>query len=113
MHSAAWSKTNLKSRLQRWLADEQPTCQVSRRDAIIRIVVLDGKETRQLDSVLCLSNTAMLSHEGSFAGNALAGSSSVKKNGSLTNKARKAILKAMDSDDDSSQDDAPRMMPWC
>jgi ribosome-binding protein aMBF1 (putative translation factor) len=61
-------------------------------------VVVDGKETQQLDSVLCLVNTAMLSHEGSFAGN-LGSGSSVKKNGSLTNKARKAILKAMDDDD--------------
>jgi ribosome-binding protein aMBF1 (putative translation factor) len=59
-------------------------------------ILVDGKETQQLDSVLCLVNTAMLSHEGSFAGNL--GGSSVKKNGSLTNKARKAILKAMDDD---------------
>lgn len=59
-------------------------------------ILVDGKETQQLDSVLCLVNTAMLSHEGSFAGSTAG--SSVKKNGSLTNKARKAVLKAMDDD---------------
>jgi hypothetical protein len=70
---------------------------------------VDGKETQQLDSVLCLVNTAMLSHEGSFAGN-LGSGSSVKKNGSLTNKARKAILKAMDDDD---SDDAKVLELFC
>jgi hypothetical protein len=67
-------------------------------------VVVDGKETQQLDSLLGLVNTAMLSHEGSFAGKVLAGSS-VKRNGRLSNKARKAILKAMDDDDDDDDDD--------
>jgi hypothetical protein len=60
-------------------------------------VLVDGKETTQLDSVLCLVNTAMLSHVGSYAGKTAA--SSVKKNGSLTNKCKKALLKALLEDD--------------
>jgi hypothetical protein len=38
-------------------------------------------------------NTAMLSHEGAFAGTQT--SSTMNKNGSLTKKARKAVLKAL------------------
>ncbi|KAG7343293.1 NPL4 family protein [Nitzschia inconspicua] len=61
-------------------------------------VLVDGRETTQLESVLCLVNTAMLSHEGNFAGKT--SSSTVKKsNGSLTIKVQKALLKALDSDD--------------
>ena len=56
-------------------------------------IVVDGKETTQLDSVLCLVNTAMLSHEGWFAGKA----ATQKKTGGLTKKARKAISKALGS----------------
>ena len=56
-------------------------------------VLVDGKETSELDSVLCLVNTALLSHEGLYAG-----SGSTKK-GRLTSKARKALLRALDSDD--------------
>lgn len=59
-------------------------------------VMVDGKETKELDSVLCLVNTAMLSQVGSFSGKTA--TSSVKKNGSLTNKAKKALLKAFDDD---------------
>eukprot|EP00980_Cylindrotheca_fusiformis_P014735 scaffold4009_cov124-Cylindrotheca_fusiformis.AAC.15 len=59
-------------------------------------VMVDGKETNDLDSVLCLVNTAMLSHFGSFSGNTAI--ISVKKNGRLTNKAKKVLLKALDSD---------------
>jgi hypothetical protein len=72
-------------------------------------VIVDGKETQQLDSTLCLVNTAMLSHEGSFSGNLKAGSA-VKKNGSLANKARKNILKAMEDD---SQDDGLILKALC
>jgi NPL4 family len=61
-------------------------------------VLVDGREMTQLESVLCLINTAMLSHEGSFAGNTA--TSPVKKsNGSLTNKAKKTLLAALNSDD--------------
>lgn len=59
-------------------------------------VLVDGSETTELDCVLCLINTAMLPHKGSFAGT-LKGNA-VKKNGTLTTKARKAILKAMNND---------------
>jgi hypothetical protein len=58
-------------------------------------IIVDGKETTQLDAVLCLVNTAMLSHEGSFAGKTV---NSVKKNGSLTGKTRKALLAALEKD---------------
>jgi hypothetical protein len=59
-------------------------------------VLVDGKETKELDSVLCLVNTAMLSYVGSFSGKT--STSSVKKNGNLTNKAKKALIKAFDDD---------------
>jgi hypothetical protein len=57
-------------------------------------ILVDGKEIKQLDSVLCLVNTAMLSHEGDFAGTQT--SSTMNKNGSLTKKARKSVLKALE-----------------
>ena len=57
-------------------------------------VLVDGRETKELDSVLCLVNTAMLSHAGAYSGTI----ASVKKNGSLTNKARKALIAALDDD---------------
>ena len=60
-------------------------------------VLVDGKETKELDSVLCLVNTAMLSHVGSYAGPT---ANSVKKSGGVTNKAKKAILAALDANDD-------------
>ena len=60
-------------------------------------VLINGKETKLLDSVLCLVNTAMLSHEGSFAGPSA--TSSVKKNGSsLTNDAKKKLLGCLNDD---------------
>ena len=59
-------------------------------------VLVDGRETRELDSVLCLVNTALLSHEGLYAG-ASSSSSTKKKTGTLTSKARKAILKGLNN----------------
>jgi hypothetical protein len=59
-------------------------------------IFINGKETKTLDSVLCLVNTAMLSHEGGYAGSSAA--SSVKKNGSLTNKTKKTLLDLLDDD---------------
>jgi len=59
-------------------------------------IIVDGKETTQLDSVLCLVNTAMLSQIGSFAGKAT--NSVNKKNGTLTTKTKKALLAALDKD---------------
>ena len=59
-------------------------------------IIVDGKETKKLDSVLCLVNTAMLAHTGSYSGTSAA--SSVKKNGGLLNKSKKALLKVMDDD---------------
>jgi hypothetical protein len=61
-------------------------------------ILVDGQETKTLDSVLCLVNTALLSHEGSFAS-----SQTLRKNGSsLTKKSKKALLKALNNDDQSS-----------
>jgi hypothetical protein len=62
-------------------------------------VLVDGRETTELDSVLCLINTALLSHDGSFSGSSAA--SSVKKsNGTLTNKAKKDLLAVIEKGDD-------------
>lgn len=58
-------------------------------------VLVDGKEVKKLDSVLCLVNTGLLPHVGSYCKSA---TSSVKKNGSLTNKTKKALLAAVDND---------------
>ncbi|VEU35913.1 unnamed protein product [Pseudo-nitzschia multistriata] len=63
-------------------------------------VLVDGRETKLLDSVLCLVNTALLSHVGSYSGHVTGSSVSVKKiNGSLTNKTKKLLLKALESSD--------------
>lgn len=61
-------------------------------------IIVDGKESHQLDSVLCLVNTAMLSFEGALAGKT---TNSVKKNRTLTAKTRKTILKAIDKEDEA------------
>jgi len=61
-------------------------------------VLVDGKETKELDSVLCLINTAMLSHKGSYAGPA---TNSIKKSGGITNKVKKALLTSLDQNDDA------------
>ena len=58
-------------------------------------IIVDGQETRQLDAVLCLVNTAMLSHEGSFAGS----TATMRKTGGLTKKARKSIAKTLKDDE--------------
>lgn len=64
-------------------------------------ILVDGKETTTLDSVLCLVNTAMLSHQGLYSGKTAA--SAVKRsNGRLTTKTRKSILKALLQAQDSS-----------
>ena len=62
-------------------------------------VLVDGQETKLLDSVLCLVNTAVLSHVGSYSGSATSGSATKKSNGALTNKTKKLLLKALDSPD--------------
>jgi len=63
-------------------------------------ILVDGKETHELDSVLCLVNTALLSHEGLYSA---ATATTKKKTGNLTAKARKSIVKALEK---SSDDDA-------
>jgi hypothetical protein len=59
-------------------------------------ILINAKESKTLDSVLCLVNTAMLSHEGSYAGGSA--TSSIKKNGSLTNEAKKRLLECLTDD---------------
>lgn len=71
-------------------------------------VIVDGKETQQLDSVLCLVNTALLSHTGMYAGGGGTQGSTKKKNGALTSKTRKAIVKALK--DDGSDDGTGRLL---
>jgi len=59
-------------------------------------ILVDGQETKVLDSVLCLVNTGVLSHVGSYSGRS--GNNAVKKtNGSLTNKTKKILAKALES----------------
>ena len=60
-------------------------------------VVVNGAETSDFDSVLCLVNTAMLSHDGSFA----CKQGTVKKNGSLTAKARKRLQSLLNTASDT------------
>ena len=61
-------------------------------------VLIDNKETKDLDSVLCLVNTAMLSHEGRMSGTV--GANSTKKSGGLTTKTKKTITSNIDSNND-------------
>jgi hypothetical protein len=75
-------------------------------------VIVDGKETRQLDSVLCLVNTALLSHTGLYAGGGGNGgvhqpASTKKRNGAITSKTRKAIVKALN---DTDNEDTSKLM---
>lgn len=60
-------------------------------------VIVDGKETTNLDSVLCLVNTALLSHEGSYTHP----KSTTKKNGTLSNKTVKRLVTSLKSSNDS------------
>jgi hypothetical protein len=63
-------------------------------------ISVDNKETKELDSVLCLINTAMLSHEGRLSGKA--GVNSVKKEGGLTAKKKKVILDKIEDGNDGN-----------
>jgi hypothetical protein len=63
-------------------------------------VLVDGQETNNLDTVLCLVNTALLSHEGLFSGSA---NNSVTKTGHMVTKTtRKAIKKAIETSNDAA-----------
>lgn len=61
-------------------------------------VVVSGEETKRLDSVLLLVNTAMLSHVGLYSGgaNAPIGGNVKRGSGALLVKTRKRILAAME-----------------
>lgn len=62
-------------------------------------VVVQGQEVRDFDSVLCLVNTALLSHTGWYGASAAAVSA---KTGLLTKKARKALRQALATRDNST-----------
>mmetsp|Transcript_25119 Transcript_25119/g.38568 ORF Transcript_25119/g.38568 Transcript_25119/m.38568 type:complete len:136 (+) Transcript_25119:40-447(+) len=66
-------------------------------------VVVSGEETKRLDSVLLLVNTAMLSHVGLYSGgtNAPIGGNVKKTSGALLGKTRKRILAALEKKDGS------------
>jgi hypothetical protein len=66
-------------------------------------IIVDGKETNQLDSVLCLVNIALLSHKGMFTGRSIYDSTKIRGNGKFSNKIRKAILRAINDDDNPSK----------
>ena len=53
-------------------------------------VIVDGKETREVDCVLCLVNTAMLSHSGS-----LSKTNNISNSGKLTSKVKKQITDSL------------------
>lgn len=74
-----------------------------------RAVLVDGRETRELDSVLCLVNTALLSHVGTFAGGGNGGTASAaaaaagpikRGTGRLTKRAKASLLAALMGTDD-------------
>lgn len=62
-------------------------------------VLVDGKETKTVDSVLCLVNTALLSHVGSYGDGH---PSAVKKTGGFTKKVKKRISVALANHDDAA-----------
>eukprot|EP01083_Nonionella_stella_P021255 58939_1 len=64
-------------------------------------ISVDNKETKDLDTVFCLVNTAMLSHDGRLSGKANA--NSIKKTGGLTNKTKKSLLANLDGDSDDDE----------
>ena len=65
-------------------------------------VVISGEETKHLDSVLLLVNTAMLSHVGQYSGgmNAPTGGNVKRGSGALLVKTRKRILAALEDGKD-------------
>lgn len=67
-------------------------------------IIVDGKETTQLDSVLCLINTALLSHEGMYVSHGDKKSTVKGKTGTLTLKTKKALLKAIEEVKSNSDD---------
>jgi len=64
--------------------------------------LVDSEETTELDSVLCLVNTALLGHTGTFCGKQA--ESSVTKKGQLTAKSKKRIIAALDKSEKSDYD---------
>ena len=62
---------------------------------------IDNKETKEFDSVLCLVNTAMLSHEGRFSGKADSNSIKKVRVGGLTAKKKESLLAQIEDGNDS------------
>jgi hypothetical protein len=61
-------------------------------------ILVDGREVTQLDSVLCLINTALITHQGLLPGS---NTNTIKKTGGLTTSARKRLIAAIDAKEDS------------
>lgn len=75
-------------------------------------VVVDGEETEELDSVLCLVNTAVLSHEGRYAGKR--GVDPLKKGGrapALSARTRRSLLQTINDGGDGG--DAKLLQELC
>lgn len=68
-------------------------------------VLVDGQETQEVDSVLCLVNTAVLSHKGRHCVNDA--SAVLTKKGALTGKIKRQILSALTS---GGKEDALRIL---
>jgi hypothetical protein len=62
---------------------------------------IDNIETKEFDSVLCLVNTAMLSHEGRFSGKADSNSIKKVRVGGLTAKKKESLLAQIEDENDS------------
>lgn len=62
---------------------------------------IDNIETKEFDSVLCLVNTAMLSHEGRFSGKADSNSIKKVRVGGLTAKKKESLLAQIEDGNDS------------
>ena len=64
---------------------------------------IDNIETKEFDSVLCLVNTAMLSHEGRFSGKADSNSIKKVRVGGLTAKKKESLLAQIEDENDSDR----------
>ena len=73
-------------------------------------IMVDGKETTELDTVLCLVNTALLSHNGLYSA---VTTTTKKKTGRLTKKALKSLAKALHQSNNGNQDDSSLLALLC
>jgi cation transport regulator ChaB len=69
-----------------------------------RPVVVDGQETNELDTLLCLVNVALLSHDGMFAQKNTKRNSLLKRDGRLSASIHKALNKALNHAEETNDD---------